>query len=454
MEPLNRNFQSTPAEQQRMLPKDDFDAPLLQHYRRRSRANRIEPPFLWVEYGTFALLGMAMLWSWNMFLAASPYFQDRFRSSKWVSENSQSAIIAVSTFTNLSAMIILTNTQSTGNYSSRVYSGLYVNFFIFALLTASTTVFRDVSPSQYLSFILAMAVSSSWASCLMQNGAFALAASFGRPEYIQAIMAGQGVAGVLPAAAQIFSVLVTPSGETISDGAQFLTFDAEISAFIYFLTAVVVFCLVLLAFVLLQREHSRRAGHQAASTAGQPDGETFAHRLIDQINVLKKLYWCSAAIFTCFVIAMFFPVLTPKVLSVTPPSEANPLLTPATFIPLALLFWNLGDLVGRASALSLPFHGPQALLFALSVARVLFLPLYTLCNIHGRGAIIPSDLFYLLLVQFPYGLTNGWLASNCIMTACERVDTDKRELAGGLMVLCLMCGLTVGSLLSFTVAGI
>jgi equilibrative nucleoside transporter 1/2/3 len=389
-----------------------------------------------------------------MFLAASPYFQDRFQSSKWVSENSQSAIIAVSTFTNLSAMIILTNTQSTGNYASRVYSGLYINFFIFALLTVSITVFQDLSPSQYLGFILVMAVSSSWASCLMQNGAFALAASFGRPEYLQAIMAGQGVAGVLPAVAQIVSVLITPSGEPVSDGAQVFTSTAGISASIYFLTAVVVFCLVLLAFVPLEREHSRQVGHQAASIDGQSEGETFVHRLIAQMTVLKKLYWCSAAIFTCFVIAMFFPVLTSKILSVTPPSEANPLLTPATFIPLALFFWNLGDLVGRASALSLPFRGPQALLFALSVARILFLPLYTLCNIHGRGAIIPSDLFYLLLVQFPYGLTTGWLASNCMMTACERVDKDERELAGGLMALCLMCGLTFGSLLSFTVAGI
>jgi solute carrier family 29 (equilibrative nucleoside transporter), member 1/2/3 len=351
-------------------------------------------------------------------------------------------------------MIILTNTQSTGNYSSRVYSGLYINLFIFALLTASTTIFRDISPGQYLGFILVMAASSSWASCLMQNGAFALAASSDRPEFMQAVMAGQGVAGVLPAVAQIISVLVTPPGEPVSDGAQGFTSRTGISALIYFLTAMVVFCVVLLAFVPLEREHSRQVGHQAASIDGQPEGETFVHRLIAQISVLKKVYWCSAAIFTCFVIAMFFPVLTPKILSVTPPSEANPLLAPATFIPLALFFWNLGDLVGRTSALLLPFRGPQSLLFALSVARIVFLPLYTLCNIHGRGAIIPSDLFYLLLVQLPYGLTNGWLASNCMITACERVDKDERELAGGLMALCLMCGLTFGSILSFSVAGI
>ncbi|TGJ82200.1 hypothetical protein E0Z10_g6543 [Xylaria hypoxylon] len=454
MAPLPPIFQDTENEQECVLPKDDTYTPLLRRSRRRRNDDKNAAPFSWVDYGIFALLGMAMLWSWNMFLAASPYFQDRFQANEWVLENSQSAIIAVSTVTNLGAMIILTNMQCIGHYSSRVYLGLCINFFVFALLAVSTAVFLQVLPSQYLGFILVMATSSSLASCLIQNGAFALAASFGRPEYMQAMMAGQGVAGVLPAVAQIISVLVAPTEEPVSGGARAVNSDAGFSTLIYFLTAEVVFCIVLLAFVPLERQYCRLAGHQTASIDGHLEREGGTRRLVAVTTVFKKLYWCSAAIFTCFVIAMFFPVLTPKILSVTPPSKANPLLAPAIFIPLALFFWNLGDLVGRGSALLLPFRGPQAMLFAMSVARILFLPLYTLCNIHGRGAVIPSDLFYLLLVQFPYGLTTGWLASNCMMNACERVDKGERELVGGLMALCLMAGLTFGSLLSFTVAGI
>ncbi len=72
----------------------------------------------------------------------------------------------------------------------------------------------------------------------------------------------------------------------------------------------------------------------------------------------------------------------------------------------------------------------------------------------ARGAVVNSDLFYLLLVQLPFGLTNGWLASDCMMAAGERVDESEREASGAFMGLCLVAGLTAGSLLSFTAAGI
>jgi equilibrative nucleoside transporter 1/2/3 len=94
------------------------------------------------------------------------------------------------------------------------------------------------------------------------------------------------------------------------------------------------------------------------------------------------------------------------------------------------------------------------LLFAFSIARVLFLPLYLLCNIGGRGAAISSDFFYLFLVQLPFGLTNGWLGSSCFMAVGDWVEEGEREAAGGFMGLCLVAGLTVGSLLSFSIGGI
>ena len=88
----------------------------------------------------------------------------------------------------------------------------------------------------------------------------------------------------------------------------------------------------------------------------------------------------------------------------------------------------------------------------LSVSRVVFIPLYLLCNIHGRGAAVSSDAFYLVIVQFLFGLSNGFLGSTCMMGAGEWVEVDEREAAGGFMGLMLVGGLTVGSLLSFLVA--
>ncbi|KUI60747.1 Nucleoside transporter FUN26 [Cytospora mali] len=427
----------------------------------------------------------AMLWAWNMFLAASPYFASRFLNDPWSSQNFQSAILSVSTVTNLGSMAVLTGLQRSADYPNRIKLALVINTLAFALLTISTKYFRDASSKLYLAFLLVDVFFAALATALFQNGAFAFATSFGRPEYMQAIMAGQGVAGVLPALAQIISVLVVPPPppptQGDNDGEKPGPPDADpigSAAFIYFLTAVLVSIFTLLSFLPLVRRHDRlvearmansRPDLLAADTPAHPhphshhdiqEAEQAARRVVGLPALFRKLHWLAGAIFMCFVATMFFPVFTSKILSThdgtSHPSRSR-LFNPEVFIPLAFFFWNLGDLCGRVATmgkLATAARRRPVILFAVGVARLGFLPLYMLCNIRGRGAVISSDVFYLLLVQFPYGLTNGWLASNSMVGAGEWVEEQEREAAGGFMGLCLVAGLAAGSLLSFTAAGI
>jgi solute carrier family 29 (equilibrative nucleoside transporter), member 1/2/3 len=395
-----------------------------------------------------------------MFLAAAPYFQMRFESNEWISLNFQSAILTVSTITNLTAMLILTNIQYSASYPFRINLALIINTAVFALLTTSTVIFLDVSAGVYLAFLLLMVACTAWAAGLIQNGAFAFAASFGRTEYMQALMAGQGVAGVLPPLAQVFTVLLVPSQKDSGNAAE--SAGPGSSAFIYFMTAVFISICALVAFIPLVRRHNhiienRMVEHMAESMTSIEEAERAARKVTSMQVMLKKLHWVAAAVFMCFLVTMFFPVFTIKIVSIRYPSDqpAGDIFQPAAFIPLSFFFWNLGDLTGRMSTM-LPFslrHRPAAL-FGVGLARIFFLPLYLLCNIGGRGAVVSSDLFYLLLVQFPFGLTNGWLGSSCMMASGEWVEEGEREAAGGFMGLCLVTGLTVGSLLSFTAAGI
>ncbi|KAJ8120166.1 hypothetical protein ONZ43_g3059 [Nemania bipapillata] len=417
-----------------------------------------EVPFSWVVYGVFVVLGIAMLWAWNMFLAAAPYFQHRFQTNEWALRNFQSAILSVSTLTSLGGLTFLANKQHSASYPFRINSALYINVVVFALLTLSSKVFLDVASTTYLVFLLVMVALTAWASGLMQNGAFAFAGSFGRPEYMQAIMAGQGVAGVLPSLVQVISVLVAPPPDAVSE-AETTESEKATAAFIYFLTAVAMSIVALFAFIPLVRRHnsmieSRMAETLAASMTSIEEAEREARKVVSMGKLFGKLYWVSGGVFLCFAVTMFFPVLTPKILSVTPPEDANALLQPAVFIPLGFFFWNLGDMMGRAVPLIISFRQRPVALFAFGIARSVFLPLYLLCNLHGRGAVISSDFFYLFLVQLPFGVTNGWLASDCMMAAGEWVDDNEREASGGFMALCLVAGLAFGSLLSFTAAGI
>ncbi len=138
----------------------------------------------------------------NMFLAAAPYFQKRFETHEWILTHFQSAIISVSTVTNLGSMLVLTKLQAKASYPKRITLSLVINIASFTLLALSTTFFRDVSPGTYLGFLLTMVFAASLATGFSQNGVFAYVSGFGREEYTQAIMTGQAVAGVLPCIAR------------------------------------------------------------------------------------------------------------------------------------------------------------------------------------------------------------------------------------------------------------
>lgn len=386
-----------------------------------------------------------------MFLAALAYFHSRFAASPWLLANFASSITSLYTITNFLVMIPLAQLQIRASYPSRIMASLLLNIAGFTLLALSTIFFLDISPGLYFAFVMLLIFTAGFSCALSQNGTFAYAAGFGRGEYIQGIMAGQALAGVPPYVAQIASVLGSgPSPQ---------------SAFIYFLTATVVSILALGAFLVLVRRRNRgdeRITKVSRTSGDQEDDESelqedLAEETRKSISIWSlfiKLRWVALSVFTCFAVTMSFPVFTQKIFSVYSSSSASPLLQPACFIPLAFLIWNIGDLVGRLLTL-VPqppiLRHPQILLLH-SFLRAGWIPLYLLCNINNKGAVINSDLFYLVIVQFLFGVSNGYLASMCMMEAGNWVEIEEREASGGFMSLMLCAGLTVGSLLSFLAA--
>ena len=389
-----------------------------------------------------------------MFIAATPYFASRFDDTPFLT-SFQSSILAVATLTNLVAMLLLQNKQSSASYPYRINAALLISTSAFTLLTLSTVLWTGVAPALYFVFLLFMVGSSALACGLIQNGAFAFAASFGRTEYMQALMAGQGVAGVLPPVAQVITILLVPDDDDDDDAASGVS---GTSAFVYFLTAVLISLVTILAFAPLVRRHNhiietRMVEHMSSSLHSIEEAERAARKVTSLSRLMAKLPWHAAALFTCFALTMIYPSFTGRILSVSAGPDTSEILQPAAFISIAFLFWNLGDLAGRmASALPIALrHSPRGL-FGVSVARFVFVPMYLwTTNLDGRGAGVDSDVWYLLVVQFGFGLTNGWLGSCCMMAAGEWVDEGEREAAGGFMGLCLVTGLAAGSLLSFFV---
>lgn len=350
-------------------------------------------------------------------------------------------------------MLILDFFQFKANYPRRIMLSMGVNIVVFTLLAISTQSFTGVSATAYLVFILLMVFITSVATALCQNGAFAFVATFHTPAYISAIMVGQAIAGVLPSVAGIASVLATTPAEISANMEQKLSIENKAntkSALIYFLTATAISAFGLVMFVPLVRKHNKMLKEgMISSTTSLPE-----RTKTSMWKLYRKLYWQASAVAMCFTVTMFFPVFTSKVFSLVPEDKASPIYRPSAFIPLGFLVWNLGDLLGRVST-SIPmfrFRKHPRTLLVLAVARSGFIPLYLLCNIGGKGAVVQSDFFYLFVVQLLYGATSGWLSSLCMLSPGDYIEEGELEAAGTFMATNLVAGLAAGSLLSFAVS--
>ena len=166
----------------------------------------------------------------------------------------------------------------------------------------------------------------------------------------------------------------------------------------------------------------------------------------------SKLLWPALANFSCLCISSVSTVFVTKITSVVPVDTAPTILQPQTFIPLAIVLWNIGDLLGSVLAVSSQFLIRHPfVIFILSLARVGFIPLYLICNVDGRGSFA-GDWFYLVIVQFLFGVTHGWLSGASMMGVPVWIAEEDREDAGAFMGMTFVAGLVAGSILGLMAA--
>lgn len=153
-----------------------------------------------------------------------------------------------------------------------------------------------------------------------------------------------------------------------------------------------------------------------------------------------------------------FPPITTTIKSVQDPPPW--LLQPAVFIAAHFVIFNIGDYVGRTYAPSIPgaLQLKVSSVLLLSFARVVFFPLFLLCNTPTRAeshSAVLGDWAYLLVLLL-FGLTNGGVSCIIMIKASSpqlnpAIADEERDLAGTLAAFSLVFGLAVGSLSSFAV---
>lgn len=169
------------------------------------QATQPPPPDTYqVSYIIFFLLGIGMLFPWNVFINANEYFHARFQGSPFT--DSYPNFFSISyMISNVFWLAIALRTQSTAKPMKRIVVALCLNAFIFLFCMVLTRL-SGVEP--YMDFYLnvVMVVVCGASTAYLQNGVFGLASLF-PPIYIQAVMSGQGLAGSAVSISQIVTLM-------------------------------------------------------------------------------------------------------------------------------------------------------------------------------------------------------------------------------------------------------
>uniref|UniRef100_A0A8C8C9X0 Uncharacterized protein n=1 Tax=Oncorhynchus tshawytscha TaxID=74940 RepID=A0A8C8C9X0_ONCTS len=123
------------------------------------------------------------------------------------------------------------------------------------------------------------------------------------------------------------------------------------------------------------------------------------------------------------------------------------------FIPVCcFLLFNLSDWAGRSLTAVCTWPGKDSKLVPIfMVARVIFVPLFMLCNVQPRynlPVVFPHDAWFIVFMLL-FAFSSGYLASLCMCFGPKLVAPHEAETAGAIMAFFLSLGLALGASFSF-----
>lgn len=432
-------------------------------------------------YGTFFLLGVGSSLPWNVFITAQGYFARRLAGTAYEASFLNWFAMAF----NVSNLLTMTaRTVCVGERMPSAVASTFVALVVIVGVMFSHCLLARMPDYRGLGFFdltMASIVVVSSASTIMQDGLLRITPKF-PPQYTQAVIAGQAMAGLAVSTSNFAILWADGSGPALL---QQLHQDADLCAFLYFVLVFITLVVCIAAFGLLthmaefrhyqnvdhpahklHRKHSKTYLETPTDTDDsakelllddrqeEEDDEevTGADGKVDLGVLGYKIRKFLGTVFLVFVVTLgVFPAITSSIKS-TQPERGR--FFRELFTPFTLILFNLGDFLSRLVATSVPEPKAKHLLFG-AIARFLFIPLFLLCNLHNDEhqvitvVLFNSDvlaLLFLLLCAF----SNGLITTLAFMYYPRVLDTNReKELGGTIMIFIVSFGLTAGSLMSF-----
>ncbi|XP_066504285.1 equilibrative nucleoside transporter 1 isoform X2 [Hoplias malabaricus] len=394
------------------------------------------------------------------------YFTSRLADNSTVEPSGESRSVLQAKFNNvmtLCAMIpLLAFTCLNSILHQRIPQKLRIMGSLMAILlvflVTAVLVKVHMEPLPFFVTTMVKIVIINTFGAVLQGSLFGMAGRL-PASYTTPIMSGQGLAGTFAAFAMICAIA---SGSALKN-----------SAFGYFITACVVIGLAILSYIALPKlEFYQFYQEQSRSSPAQdeenkvdllkkdehnqvPGAIGNAQNNPSMVYIFKKIWVMAFSVCFCFTVTIgTFPAVTADAKS----TIANGGQWEMYFIPVScFLLFNLCDWAGRSLTAVCMWPGKDSkLLPILLLARVVFVPLFMLCNVHPRynlPVFFEHDAWFIIFMIL-FAFSNGYLASLCMCFGPKKVAANEAETAGAIMAFFLSLGLALGAALSFLFRGV
>ena len=360
-----------------------------------------------------------MLIPYNVFITAQEFFAQSFRHSPYQS-SFQNYFLFLLTFLNLVFVLVAMLRQHRAHFSRQIILANSVQILIFSALILLTLV--DIPPSLAFWCVVALLCVSTIAVSFMQNAVFAVCAHFA-PVHIQAVMSGQGLAGIAASLAPLLIALPSSLHPATTDSPE----EVSARARYYFLTATLVSTLSLFAYLLLLRTNT----YQSLFFSPLSPPHKHPAILADKIEwksmgkTLRRIQSYAFAILLCFIVTLsLFPAITANTQPINTARPGYIWSNPLMFMLLHFVVFNCGDFLGRYVPIlhHRLFPSSPRKIVVFSMLRLVFIPLFLLCHTERPQSgervmpVVFGDAAFMVFVAL-FAITNGWCGASCFMAA-------------------------------------
>ncbi|KAF0977501.1 hypothetical protein FDP41_003493 [Naegleria fowleri] len=400
-----------------------------------------------IVFFIFLLQGVGVLFPWNAFISAPDYF------SALYGENTMLYFSVAYSIPNLLGVLAMVKLSPKIPMAWKMYPSFILTLLV--LILVPILGFSGVNGIRGFIVTILLIVLSALSTAVLQGNIFGMAGAL-PPNYITAVMSGNGVAGV---ACSFLRIVTKLTIEQNRKHVPLLIMTTSAAVYFFVCALVILACIVTFFLVMrmsftkyylnkassknepgVNRNESVNTEHDEISTLVPKQDVVMTTKKPSVFSVFKKIWVQAVMVMTVFWITLsVFPGLSVSVPTWYKGTEMKdwlPILVGTTF--------NIFDFIGRTAPRWMILFNRKVVPIPVLI-RILILPLFIFMykpSIVGLEAF--NDAVPLLAIAF-VALSNGYLSSLCMMYGPSLVDDHEKEVAGTLMTFFLLVGICLGS---------